>query len=267
MPDDQLTGDTLRVPTDLGDDVSRGFDRSLSELLAKHPEAVALDCADIDHLTSTHVRLLWGARTRCADAGVAVHLKAASKYVWKVLRVLDLAELFVADEPPAPTRAAAEPAELMGGMDLYEDNFQADTAAIDQALERFVTWLKALTLPSSTIYVLRTLFYEIATNVRLHSRLSGEAPAQVQFSALPDRDKLVLTVVDNGACFDPTEFQIDDQAQTDNADGRRSFGITIMKKLADRLMYRRFEDNRNVLVVERNWRSPQWSPKRSTSAP
>lgn len=267
MPSDELSGFVLRVPTELGVDVPEQFEASVSALLARHPEAIALDCSAIDHLTSMHVKLLWTARTLCVDAGVAVRLAQASKYVWKVLQVLDLAEFFIADDPSTQRRDAANPTEIMGSMDVYEDTFEADVPSIDSALERFVANLTTLSVPSSTIYVLRTLFYEVATNIRLHSKLSGESPGTVQFSAIPEQAKIVLTFVDDGACFDPTEFEIAGQATADNAEGRRSFGITIMKKLADRLVYRRVDDTRNVLVIERNWRSPQWSHTRSPSAP
>jgi anti-sigma regulatory factor (Ser/Thr protein kinase)/anti-anti-sigma regulatory factor len=266
MQSDDWPHVTIPVPENVESSDAEVFESELTALLAARPEAIALDCARIDHFTSMHVKLVWGARTRCAEAGVAVRLKSASKYVWKVLDVLDLAEFFIADDSTEEAKTNSAPVEFMGGLEDYQDSFQADSEGVDRALENFVAYLKTLNIPSSTAYVLRTLFYEVATNIRLHAREAGEAPAGVKFGALPHRDKVVLTFVDDGTAFNPTQFETAEQATMDTAEDRRSLGITILKRLADRMMYRRLDAKRNVLVVERNWRLPQWSQGRLPSA-
>jgi anti-sigma regulatory factor (Ser/Thr protein kinase)/anti-anti-sigma regulatory factor len=255
----------LTVPDVLQPDTPADFERRLETLLRQAPEVIALDCADVDHLSSSHVKLLWGARARCAQAGVTVCLTAASPYIWKVLKVLDLADFFIRDEEAEGRPHPAEPMELLVALDVYEDTFRAGTAEIDSALQRFLNTLRETGVPQNAQYVLRTIFYEIATNVRLHA--SGEEPGTIAFSAIPDRHKIVLTFVDTGPPFNPLEFEVDAEPRRETADERRAFGIAIVKKLADRMFYKRLDDRENALIVERAWRMPQWSKTPSRNVP
>jgi anti-anti-sigma factor len=255
----------MDVPGELTADTPAEFERRLETLLREKPEVIALDCAGVDHLSSSHVKLLWGVRARCAQAGVTVRLTAASHYVWKVLKVLDLAEFFIYDEEPEGPEQSDEPTELLGALDVYEDTFKAETAEIDAALQRFLSTLKEAGVPQNSQYVLRTIFYEIATNVRLHA--SGDEPGKIAFSALPDRSKIVLTFVDTGPPFNPLEFEVEAEAKRETALERRAFGIAIVRKLADRMFYRRLDERENALVVERAWRMPKWSKMPSRNVP
>jgi anti-sigma regulatory factor (Ser/Thr protein kinase) len=186
--------------------------------------------------------------------------------VWKVLKVLDLAELFIQDEDSDRGTEQRVSTDLMGSMEVYEDTFNADMESVGSALERFLDHLKSMAVPIGTQYVLRTLFYEVATNIRLHACKNRQE--QITFSAFPDSSRIVLTFVDGGPAFDPTLFDISDYSyRTGSEEGRRSFGITILHKLADRLDYKRLDNSKNVLILERKWRMSQWIKQPSHSAP
>lgn len=265
MTEDHSGHCTVLLPVDLKDDAPEAFRASMESLILKRPEAITLDCRHVDHLTSSHVKLLWSARIRCAEEGVALRLKSNSEYVWKVLKILDLDEFFIRDEDADANPKGVVPEELIGALDGYEDTFEAEAESIGTALDRFLNYLKSISVPIGTQYVLRTLFYEVATNIRLHAATN---PAeQIKFSAMLDSSGIVLTFVDSGPHFDPTEFDISDFSYQEGSDGRRSFGITILQKLADRLDYERLDDSKNVLILERKWRMSQWIKQSSHSAP
>ena len=254
----------IAIPGQLSPDDAAELDAALQQLFARQPEAISLDCQDVDHLTSSHVKLLWQARTACADRGVTVRLSSAPEHVWKVLEVLDLAEFFIRDESSAAAGSRASPQELLGAQDVHEDHFMAIRDTIEEAQARFVTYMERAGLPVSTQYVLRTLFYEVATNVQLHAAKHG-CPS-IDFSAVADRSKIVMTFVDDGPPFDPTLFEDREESSADDADNRRSFGIAIMRRLADRMVYKRLDDRRNALILERNWRDTKWKKAPSRSA-
>jgi len=264
MTADRIEHCTVLVPVELTEDAPDTFRAAVDSLIAKRSEAITLDCNRVDHLTSSHIKLLWGARIRCAEEGVALRLKSNSEYVWKVLKILDLDEFFIRDEDVDADPIGVVPAELIGALDGYEDTFEAEAESIGTALERFLTYLKSISVPVGTQYVLRTLFYEVATNIRLHA--AANPAEQIKFSAMLDSSGIVLTFVDNGPHFDPTEFDISDFSYQEGSDGRRSFGITILQKLADRLDYERLDDSKNVLILERKWRMSQWIKQSSHSA-
>ena len=265
MTEDHSEHCTVLLPVELRDDAPVAFRACMDSLITKHPEAITLDCRHVDHLTSSHVKLLWSARIRCAEEGVALRLKSDSEYVWKVLKILDLDEFFIHDEDSDVDEMGHFSTELMGELEGYEDTFDAVAESIGIALDGFLDYLKSLSVPTGTQYVLRTLFYEVATNIRLHA--STDTKEQISFSALLDSSGIVLTFVDSGSHFDPTQFDISDFSYQEGSDGRRSFGITILQKLADRLDYERLNDTKNVLILERKWRMSQWTKQSSQSAP
>lgn len=266
MTEDHSGHGTVLLPVELTEHTPASFQATVDSIILTQPEAITIDCRQVDHLTSSHVKLLWCARIRCAEEGVALRLRTDSEYVWKVLKVLDLAELFIQDEDHDGDPRTRVSTDLMGSMEVYEDTFKADEKAVACALQRFLDHLKSMAVPIGTQYVLRTLFYEVATNIRLHACTNREE--QITFSAFPDSARIVLTFVDGGPAFDPTLFNISDYSyRTNSEEGRRSFGITILQKLADRLDYKRLDDSKNVLILERKWRLSQWIKQSSHSAP
>jgi anti-sigma regulatory factor (Ser/Thr protein kinase) len=120
------------------------------------------------------------------------------------------------------------------------------------AMEAFLRFLNRLKLPQIIEFELRTVFYEVVTNIRMHSGISHEDP--IAFSVVASPALITLRFADSGAPFDPTEHRNDDTLRTAATDGRtRGFGITMIHKLADSVRYAREGDEINVLEITKGW--------------
>ncbi|MEW5995684.1 MAG: STAS domain-containing protein, partial [Candidatus Zixiibacteriota bacterium] len=162
---------SIVVPAGLSDDFLAGFDARLKSLQQKDCRVVTLDCSQLENPTSSHVNVLWRAYQSCAEAGKEVRLKSPTPALIRVLQAMDLAEFFTWDKTPVLTqqRRAAQP-EPGGVTRRYFDAFVTDVGGIDKALEDFLRFVARLQLPEVTEFELRTIFYEVATNIRTHGR-------------------------------------------------------------------------------------------------
>jgi anti-sigma regulatory factor (Ser/Thr protein kinase)/anti-anti-sigma regulatory factor len=255
----------VRMPRHITAQAAEDFSVALQTVVATSPTTVRLDCGDIDQVTAAHVKLLWQAHMECSLIGASVSLTGASYYVWKVLKALDLDTYFV--EVKILGDAFADHTSK-GGMEsstLFEREFHPDLSGVEQTQAELLQFLDSLGVPQADRYVLQTLFYEVATNIRLHAGL--EPSHRVQFAAETETTRIQLTFVDPGIPFNPIHADISEITQSGARQDRKPMGLEVMQKLADRLDYRRLDDQRNVLVVERKWRMKEWkkSPSRNAS--
>ena len=88
----------------------------------------------------------------------------------------------------------------------------------------------------------------------------------MQFAAECESERIQLTFVDPGKPFNPMQADVSEVAKSDARKNRKPMGLEVMHKLADRLDYRRLDDTRNVLVVERKWRMKEWKKSPSHNA-
>ncbi|NEM05505.1 ATP-binding protein [Geodermatophilus normandii] len=83
---------------------------------------------------------------------------------------------------------------------------------------------------------------EACANVVQHSGDHGEYQVSVEI----DRGLCRITVVDDGAGFDP-----DEAVTRPGLDGERGAGLTLMQALVDRLDFRRYPDGRHCVSLEK----------------
>ena len=90
------------------------------------------------------------------------------------------------------------------------------------------------------------------TNIRIHARL---APSQlISFRAHIENNQLVMVFIDPGCPFDPTTVTSDrDLRLAAKQCQRRGFGITMIKRLANKVGYRRVNGSTNELTVVKQW--------------
>jgi anti-sigma regulatory factor (Ser/Thr protein kinase)/anti-anti-sigma regulatory factor len=244
------------VPREITAQSTEDFTVALHTILATSPTVVILDCGYIDQVTSAHTKLLWQAHMECSMIGATVSLTSASYYVWKVLKSLDLDSFFVAVEAPGSSSADRRSKGSMESGNRFEREYCLDEAVVEQTQADFLQFLDSLGVPQADSYVLQTLFYEIATNIRIHS---GLEPSQtVHFAAEAEPERILFTFVDSGIPFNPIEADVTSVEQSDARRNRKPLGLAVMQRLADRLDYRRLDESRNVLVVERKWRMTEW---------
>lgn len=244
----------LAVPAVLSPAAVDAFDASLDRLVAGSPDEVVLSC-NLDYITSSHIGLMWQASRACADAGIRLRLGSPSAGLLRVLHTLDLCQFFaIGADDPDDSAVAPRSASADRGDDtvVYEHVFHASAESVDCAIKRFVGFLEALGLPESLRFELRTVFYEVAYNIYLHSGLAPDADISVRGDAAPHG--LRLTFSDAGVPFDPTRAHtVSTFIDVARDRQKRGLGLPMLGKLTDRMTYTRTDQGRNVLSLDKTW--------------
>ena len=250
MPVDIQKRPSITIPADLSDDLLSEFYEDLNHLLANHPEAVAVDSSHLKCASSGHVGALWRAYQLCEDAGVQMRLKSPSPGLLRVLEILDLSEAFGEDRSIArPQLRQAARVGLGGQTESYADEFPADADSINTALDRFLEFIGQFQLQETTEYVLRTIFYEVTTNIRTHSRM--DKGNLIVFSLRVEGSKTTLVFADSGKPFDPTWVaSVLDLRKVLKNRQTRGIGIPMICKLAEKVSYKRIDGAINMFTVE-----------------
>jgi anti-sigma regulatory factor (Ser/Thr protein kinase) len=244
---------TILVPTDLDEGALEGFFTELEIILEDMPPEVGLDCSLLDHATSGHINMLWEAQTKCEEAGVPMHLLAVRYGLERVLRILDLYDLFSIQE----RHGEIQPAVCKGyrpkvDIPAFEVDFHATMHGINDALGRFHDFLVRAGLPGSCAFDLEIVFYELATNIRRHSGLAETE--SVRFSAAPGEGSITMCFTDTGRAFDPTlttsDFNPLRAIKTRQTNG---IGLTMIQRLVDSIRYERVGGRSNVVTLEKRY--------------
>jgi anti-sigma regulatory factor (Ser/Thr protein kinase)/anti-anti-sigma regulatory factor len=242
---------TLLVPSDTDRETVEGFYAELDSRLSESPAEVLLDCSLLEHASSTHINTLWQARNRCEEAGIAIKLTSVTYGLERVLVVLDLYDLFVAERDGVeagagargPDMSAAPPAVLALKVDPTADG-------IKRAMQALHGYLMELDVGEMFAFDLETVFYEVTTNISLHGKLDASEPILV--TAAPRNGVLRLRFEDPGPRFDPTRCVMDfDPKKAGRNRQRHGFGLAMIMKLVDRVSYERRDDHLNVLNLEK----------------
>lgn len=227
---------SIPVPRDLTKSGMGDFEQKLNELLKEGPAIVAVDCGDLRQVTSTHIQCLWVAYQICEETSIPFYLKSPSRTLLRVLNILDIADFFRSEET------------CLGK--FYTDEFVPQADAIELASEKFCRFLISVPVDEIAVFELRTIFYEVATNIRLHSEMNSSE--KIVFSAITDSTALRLTFTDSGKAFNPLEHDSpNDLRDMAKLGRRRGLGITMIKKIADKVSYVRHNNAHNVLIVDR----------------
>jgi len=244
---------SIAIPSDLSAESMAGFDERLRDLLRKGPDKIALDSSQLKIVTSSHINVLWQVYQTCADAGVEVKLQSPSAGLVRILKVLDLYDVFGESRDIVYTRLKeAVKIESVDGAETYADEFRANVGSINDALDEFLRFLKRLCLHEITEYELRSVFYEVVTNIRTHANIEGND--LIVFTCRADESKILLVFADSGIPFDLTSVTADFDLRATARNGQtRGFGITLIRMLTDTISYTRRDDVINVLTLKKKW--------------
>jgi len=214
---------------------------------------VEIDCSRIQRVTSTHINILWQARQRYAKAGIEIRLKSPSSDLIRVLKLLDLYDLFMGGEPYSEElQDGTRPATGDSRGQVLELKFKPETQEIDKALVSFRHFLEHLRVTGTSAFELETAFYEVATNIRLHGHLADEDQVEFRAQCLPDR--LLMKFIDPGQPFDFDSRRIAfDPRQAMGEGQKRGFGLVMIGRMTDDVRYERENMKFNVLTLEKRW--------------
>ncbi len=245
----------VAVPLDLSEVALASYDRQLAEILDSGPKTIEIDTSRWQQVTSSHIHVLWQTYQRCSEHGSGMRLTGSSDGLIRVLKVLDLYDILTGamDRTEVDVRTAVR-IDLAHGSSDYADEFTTKPSEVDGAIKSFVDFLKGMELPEVTQFELRTLFYEVVTNIRCHSDLPEGS--LVVFICRADESRISMVFADSGQPFDPTESTADVDVLAAAKDRRtRGFGIMMIRKMADSVSYVRKDDSVNVLTLEKGWDS------------
>jgi anti-sigma regulatory factor (Ser/Thr protein kinase)/anti-anti-sigma regulatory factor len=244
----------IPFPADLSTEAVEDFIRQLDNNHDPDLRAVAIDCSQLNEVTSSHIGILWMAREHCEKNGKKTHLINTAPNLIHVLQVLDMREFFQIDDNGGA--AGGENAELVESEIIhqqYDDNFYAKKEDINVALKKFESFLSRMRLPDAVVFDLKTVFYEVAHNIYEHGTLKRHD--KITFLADVYKNRIIMEFSDRGFPFDPTS-RVSNQHLKDAINGRkiRGFGLMMIKKLVDSISYVYHENRRNVLRLEKIWR-------------
>jgi len=244
---------TLKVPADLSGEAVARLQRDLEASLADRPGIVVLDCAELKQVSAAHISNLCTAYRICEQEGVFVRLESPSPGLSRVLQVLDLDGLFGNDgETGRGGRRRAVRWAAEGYRRMYVDQFRGDAEEISRSSGLFLNYLKSLRLSEIETFELQTVFYEIAMNIAVHGNATENE--RIVFTAEAGDTGIVLAFTDSGDPFDPTRHEAEFEPQSAGKERRkRGIGITMIRRLTDKITYCRKHDSINVLTVEKNW--------------
>ena len=251
MPVETKKRRTILVPADLDETSLRGFQTEIDSVLREVPSEIALDCSLLKRASSSHINALWETQTRCEDEQVRMVLTCVRPGLGRILRILDLYDLFTIESGTDRDGPDEQPAVVSDGpRRALSIDLVACADGIRVGLDKFREYILRSDASEICVFDLETVFYEIATNISRHSGLA-EADS-ISFEATQVNGKISMRFCDRGRPFDPTgKTPVFDPEEAINAKQRRGIGLTLIKRLVDRISYERLNDGSNVVVLEK----------------
>jgi anti-sigma regulatory factor (Ser/Thr protein kinase) len=116
--------------------------------------------------------------------------------------------------------------------------------------ERLTTWILGLcakySLPDKVAFALQLCLDETVANIIEHSKERGREATEISVNIAREEKRIVMTVVDDGDEFDPTQFETQQARPSRDEPVVGGVGIRLMRKFATGLKYERL-DQRNHL--------------------
>lgn len=227
----------ILAPNSVDEKSVNDFIERVEDQIEKGAGRIVVDCSSLQRVTSSHINGLWLAYETCRCRRAELELNNVSEGLRRVLEALNLTPIIL--------RRSPSPA----GLNLQ---LHPTTISIDAAISRVIGHLNAAGIPEITVFEIQTIFYEIATNIRLHSGLKADEPFEVAVEIEKRRVKILFS--DPGIEFDPTSQNNECNIQeAGRHHQRRGFGLSMIKGLCNSLSYSRTTAQRNELIVTKDW--------------
>ncbi len=250
MPFDAKINEIIPVPGEITNDSGQDFLKNLKSLVAASRGPINIDCSAMKMVSSNHVSILWQARDICAGADREIHLRSASQNLIRVLKIMDLADLFYIHPAAENTMGEITQTFLLAPQNNFSADINLSMENINRALIQFLEYLAGFGISERITFELQTVFYEIATNLRIH--VGRQCGNSFKFMATCASDKLIMRFIDSGHSFDPTTvpnyLNPDMAIMTKRQNG---LGLIMVKRMTDRMSYERKNGCLNILTLEK----------------
>ncbi len=243
---------TINLPSDISIKKLGGFENTVLDLLEQKPHMISVECGHLEHVTSSHINALWLAYLYCKEAGVEICISSPSEGMVRILKVLDLHELFMFDYDTVRTRMRKAVRSISSEYSsTFADEFVATIEDVNSGMERFLQYVKTLKVSQVIEFELKTIFYEVGTNIRQHSGLDENE--LIVFTARVIDKNVTIVFADSGKPFDlskKTSSFLPERAAKQHQ--KRGFGMEMVHRLVKNISYRRLDDAINVLTLEKD---------------
>jgi len=248
------TDNRALVPFDLSPDSERKFFHRLSNILSGSEDEIIIDCTLLERVTSSHINLLWRIHSRCSEAGNRVKYSSVSVNLKRVLMMLDLYDLIIGERIGFTELTGHDmPVRNIKVDKKLHLEFTSEEGDIGNAVEEFRKFLGSLKLPEFTAFELETVFYEVITNIKLHSQIPTGSIVKALVTIT--KEGLEMCFIDRGEPFDPVQQPSDfDPNIAAGKQQKRGYGLIMIKRMMDEIIYERQDDCLNVLTLKKNWR-------------
>ncbi len=253
MPTKTQESTPIKAPTSLEKMAIDQFFRAINNSIRGGVNPIEIDCGALREIRSSHVGLLWQAYEICRENSTKMRLISVSTGLARVLSILDLNEVLLINEVIENSIVCNHnkitPHYQETELNL---NITPNITAIDEAMNNFVRFLMLNKLPEITAFELQTIFYEVATNIRCHSKLViGEL---ISFHVELHEHFVILIFRDRGESFDPTSLPPADDITIPARHGRiNGYGLTMINRLCDKISYNRTSEELNELTIRKSW--------------
>ena len=136
----------------------------------------------------------------------------------------------------------------MAKMDELRVSLSPRLSAVRSLAQRVEEFGDANRLPDQQVYMINLALDELITNTVSYG-LRGIARPRIEVALEISDSMLVLTMVDNGQKFDPTQDTDPDLSSTVEERPIGGLGLHLIKTFADRVNYE-YSDGRNRLTLE-----------------
>jgi anti-sigma regulatory factor (Ser/Thr protein kinase)/anti-anti-sigma regulatory factor len=240
---------TVNVPPTLCEETLHDFYAQLDQIIMQHPKRVYLNCGQLEYVNSRHIVTLWQAFGQCTDAGINVKLTQATVNLKQTLRLLDLHDLLLGEAAPIEhDKNKQKDIDRVLRPKILQMEFHANANDINDNLDNFRSYLNSLKINNLIVFELVTVFYEVTTNIRLHSDLQNNQ--LISFTASTANDAILLRFSDPGKKFNPIQKDIPYDPTSAIKEGRkRGLGLTLVKRIADSMKYIRENGKLNTFTL------------------
>lgn len=138
---------------------------------------------------------------------------------------------------------------------MFECTIPAVSSQLDCLIESFEQFCDEKGLHGAPVMQMLMVLEEIASNSIKYGYPDGRTDGQISVRAEVSKNNLQLTVTDDAAAFNPTEFAKPDTESVVEDRQVGGLGLYLISQLTDSVFYQRY-DNHNVLQINKKLVSP-----------
>ena len=128
----------------------------------------------------------------------------------------------------------------------------SDLESLDKVLSKF-NKVKQSIIPKTDWLQCRLALAEAFTNAVRHAHKDITTEIQIEIEIILLQESIEMRIWDYGPPFDLEEAMVQNLSQPKNSYAGSGRGIEILSKIADHLSYVRTDDNRNCLLIIKNF--------------